>query len=40
MLFALCYLFVFVHGDCDLRLMLLPIIAMADVIAMWQMVSH
>ena len=28
------------YGDCDLRLMLLPIIAMADVIAMWQMVSH
>ena len=28
----------FVYGD--LRLMLLPVIALADVIAMWQMVSH
>ena len=34
-----CY-FVFVHGDCNLMLMLLPVIAMADIIAMWQMVGH
>ena len=34
------FCFWFLYGDCGLRLMLLPIIAMADVIAMWQMVSH
>ena len=39
MLFALCLLFV-LYGDCGLRLMLLPFVVMADVIAMWQMVSH
>ena len=42
MLFAcmIVILFLFLYGDCGLRLMLLPIIAMADIIAMWQMVSH
>ena len=29
-----CYFVFVLYGDCDLRLMLLPIIAMADVIAM------
>ena len=33
-------LFLFYMEIVILRLMLLPIIAMADVIAMWQMVSH
>ena len=37
---CLPYDYYFVFGDCDLRLMLLPIIAVADVIATWQMVSH
>ena len=37
MLFA-CIMF-FLYGDCSLRLMLLAIIAMADVVAMWQMVK-
>ena len=32
--------FVFGLGDFDLRLMLLPHIGMADVIAMWQMLGH
>ena len=41
MLFACIIRFFFVlYGDFGLRLMLLPIIAMADVVAMWQMVSH
>ena len=40
MLFACIILILFLYGDCGLRLMLLPIIAMAGVIAMWQMVSH
>ena len=31
---------VFGFGDYDLRLMLLPVIIMADFIAMWQMLSH
>ena len=31
---------VFGFGDYDLRLMLLAPIVMADVIAMWQMLSH
>ena len=40
MLFAFMIVILFLFGDCSLRLMLLAIIAMADVIAMWQMVSH
>ena len=41
MLFAcIIVILFFLYGDCGLRLMSLPIIAMADVVAMWQMVSH
>ena len=39
-LFACMIVILFLYGDYGLRLMLLSIIAMADVIARWQMVSH
>ena len=35
MLFVACIIVILFYGDCGLRLMVLPIIAMADVVAMW-----
>ena len=36
---VVCLYNVLLYGDCGLRLMLLPIIDMADVVAMWHMVK-
>ena len=36
---VVCLYNVLLYGDCGLRLMLLPITAIADVVAMWQMVK-